>query len=98
MWHKWLLHSYVLAIIWPSRQRRWSPSPGVTNAMSIIDTEARPNPGHNNFEVAINDTPHIFRDPIVTGEQVLQAVHLFPTDEYLVFQLLENGQLEELRL
>lgn len=54
--------------------------------------------GHRTFEVAINDATHAFRDPMVTGEQILQAVRQFPTDEHLVFQLLEDGQLEELRL
>jgi hypothetical protein len=54
--------------------------------------------GHRTFAVAINDATHAFRDPIVTGEQILQAVRQFPTDEHLVFQLLEDGQLEELRL
>lgn len=57
-----------------------------------------PQAGHRTFEVAINDTVHAFRDPVVTGEQILQAVRQFPTDEHLVFQLLESGQLEELRL
>lgn len=50
------------------------------------------------FEVAINDATHSFRDPVVTGEQILEAARLFPTDEFLVFQLLSTGQLEELRL
>jgi hypothetical protein len=53
---------------------------------------------HRTYEVRINDVVHAFHDPMVTGEQILQAVHLFPTDEHLVFQLLSDGQLEELRL
>lgn len=50
------------------------------------------------FSVLINDAVHRFHDPLVRGEQILEAVRLFPTDEYLVFQLLADGQLEELRL
>ncbi|ESX37657.1 MULTISPECIES: multiubiquitin domain-containing protein [unclassified Mesorhizobium] len=66
--------------------------------MSDQDTLTPPHTGHGQFEVAINDTVHSFSDPIVTGEQILQAARLFPTDEYLVFQKLEDGQLEEIRL
>ncbi|WP_438853232.1 multiubiquitin domain-containing protein [Brevundimonas nasdae] len=52
-------------------------------------------PGH---DVLINDAIHRFRDPVVTGQQLLEAARLFPTDEHLVFQYLEDGQLDELRL
>lgn len=54
--------------------------------------------GHRKFEVGINNETYVFKDPLVTGEQILQEVRLFPTDEHLVFQLLNGGQLEELRL
>src|ERR1700704_6357919 len=59
---------------------------------------AIPAASHRRYEVSINDTVHSFGDPIVTGEQILQAAKLFPTDEYLVFEKLRNGQLEERRL
>jgi hypothetical protein len=54
--------------------------------------------GDGGFEVMINEGAHRFRDPIVTGQQILEAVRLFPTDEYLIFQHLADGQLEEIRL
>ncbi len=54
--------------------------------------------GDAGFEVVINDSAHRFRDPIITGQQILEAVRLFPADEYLVFQHLADGQLEEIRL
>jgi hypothetical protein len=54
--------------------------------------------GSPGYEVIINDAAHRFRDPIVTGQQILEAVRLFPTDEHLSFQCLSDGQLEEIRL
>lgn len=53
---------------------------------------------HPGYAVVINDVAHRFGDPIVTGQQILEAVRLFPTDEYLIFQHLDDGQLEEIRL
>lgn len=49
------------------------------------------------FDVKIDGNPFAFDDPIVIGAQVLQKAKLFPTDEYLLFQELEDGQLEEIR-
>ncbi|MCK5911078.1 MAG: multiubiquitin domain-containing protein [Caulobacter sp.] len=66
--------------------------------MTQETTLASAQAGHRAFEVAINDATHAFRDPVVTGEQILQAARQFPTDQHLVFQLLADGQLEELRL
>ncbi len=50
------------------------------------------------YAVIINDIAHRFGDPMVTGQQILETMRLFPTDEYLIFQHLEDGQLEEIRL
>lgn len=50
------------------------------------------------FDIQVDGETLTFHDPIVTAEQILQAKKLFPTDEHLIFQLLTNGQLEELRL
>ena len=36
-------------------------------------------------------------DPVPTGLQILDAAHARPADEHLVFQVLKNGLLEELR-
>lgn len=36
-------------------------------------------------------------DPVPTGQQVLAAAGVHPASEYLVFQLLTNGIMEELR-
>ncbi len=41
--------------------------------------------------------PVFFNDPVPTGRQVLEAMNLYPTADYSVFQLLPNGQLEGLR-
>src|ERR1044072_3012483 len=49
------------------------------------------------FDIKIDGNPFTFEDPIVTGIQVLQKAKLFPTDEYLLFQELDDGQLEEIR-
>ncbi|WP_265975672.1 multiubiquitin domain-containing protein [Brucella intermedia] len=49
------------------------------------------------FDIKIDGNPFAFDDPIVVGAQILQKAKLFPTDEYLLFQELEDGQLEEIR-
>jgi hypothetical protein len=49
------------------------------------------------FDIKIDGNPFSFNDPIVTGAQVLEAAKLFPTDEYLLFQELDDGHLEEIR-
>ena len=42
--------------------------------------------------------PVVIEDPVPTGRQILDATGAQPADEHLVFQVLENGLLEELRL
>lgn len=49
------------------------------------------------FDIKIDGNPSSFEDPIVIGAQILQKAKLFPTDEYLLFQELQDGQLEEIR-
>ena len=41
---------------------------------------------------------NLYYDPLVTGRQLLDEASKRPVDEYLIFQLLHNGQLEEIRL
>lgn len=41
--------------------------------------------------------PAIIEDPVPTGLQILDLAGARPADEHLVFQLLKNGLLEELR-
>ncbi|MBP2490930.1 hypothetical protein JOH50_006726 [Rhizobium leguminosarum] len=54
-------------------------------------------PTRHSFDIKIDGNAFTFNDPIVTGAQVLQKAKLFPTDEYLLFQELDDGQLEEIR-
>lgn len=49
------------------------------------------------FDIKIDGNPFTFHDPIVTGAQILQKAGLFPTDDHLLFQELNDGQLEEIR-
>jgi hypothetical protein len=41
--------------------------------------------------------PAVIEDPVPTGLQILEAAEARPADEHLVFQVLNNGLLEELR-
>lgn len=66
--------------------------------MSIEEMAAPAAEQPNRYVVTIDGDRHVFADPIVTGEQILEAKRHFPTDEFLVFQKLANGQLEEIRL
>lgn len=37
-------------------------------------------------------------DPVATGRQLLEEIGKRPTEDFLIFQLLKNGMLEEIRL
>ena len=50
------------------------------------------------YQVQIDGQYVDVNDPIITGQQLLARLEKHPTDEYLLFQRLENGQLEEIRL
>jgi len=50
------------------------------------------------FSVAIDGIVFSFNDPIVTGAQLLTAAKKRPVDEHIIFQHLNDGQFEEIRL
>ena len=60
---------------------------------------------HNRFPMAVAKANFDFQalelglnDPKVTGRQLLEAAGFRPAEEYLLFQLLDNGAIEERRL
>jgi len=62
----------------------------------------RPVRHHGPYRVQIGNERMEFHaaeidDPVPTGLQILEAVGARPAEEYLVFQILKNGLLEELR-
>ena len=77
------------------------------NALHIEDLEeaaraCRPVRPHGPWRVQIGDAdlnfrPEVLDDPMPTGLQILELVHARPPEEYMVFQLLRDGALEELR-
>jgi len=50
------------------------------------------------YLVRIDDRSYKVDDPVITGGQLLDKASKRPVDEYLIFQMLNNGQLEEIRL
>ena len=50
------------------------------------------------YSITINDKNYSVSDPQITGRQLLDEVGNRPVDEYIIFQFLRNGQLEEIRL
>lgn len=59
--------------------------------------------GHDGYPVLIGGAdldfhPVALPDPVPTGRQILDAADARPVEEHLVFQMLPNGDLEELRL
>jgi hypothetical protein len=50
------------------------------------------------YQIQIDEKPYIVNDPMITGLQLLDLVGKRPADEYLMFQVLQGGQLEEIRL
>ena len=62
----------------------------------------RPVRQHGPWRIRIGDAelsfhPAVLDDPVPTGLQILELVNARPPDEYMVFQLLRDGALEELR-
>ena len=51
-----------------------------------------------NYKVRIDDIVHSINDSVVTGQQLLDLANKLPTREFLIFEMLSNGQLEEIRL
>ena len=57
---------------------------------------------HGPYRVQIGNAklefhPAVIEDPVPTGSQILEAADARPADQHLVFQVLQNGLLEELR-
>jgi hypothetical protein len=50
-----------------------------------------------NFRVSIDGLTHEIADPIVTGQQLLDAADKRPSDQYLIYQVLQDGQFEGIR-
>lgn len=50
------------------------------------------------YKVKIDNGTFETSDSIVTGQQILDLAGKRPTDEFLLFQKLNNGQMEEIRL
>ena len=40
----------------------------------------------------------IISDPVPTGRQIIEAVGIRKPQDHLIFQILSNGEIEELRL
>lgn len=62
----------------------------------------RPVRDHGPYKVLVGDEllhyrPIVIDDPVPTGRQIVEAAGLHPVNEYSVFQLLRNGQMEGLR-
>ena len=63
----------------------------------------RPVRPHGPWRIQIGDDhldfrPVVIDDPVPTGLQLLDLAGARPPEEYMVFQLLRSGALEELRL
>jgi hypothetical protein len=63
----------------------------------------RPIRVHGPYQVQFGDAqleyrPGVIQDPVPTGRQLLEAAGARPEIEYLVFQVLKDGQLDEVEL
>jgi Multiubiquitin len=64
--------------------------------------DGRPVRDHGPYRIAIGNEKLDYRqvvieDPVPTGLQILELANARPADEHIVFQMLQNGLLEELR-
>lgn len=71
---------------------------------AVIDVEGwskrnghQPKPPQGRYRIRVDEAPFVLDDPVVTGQQLLELIGKFPSDEFLIFQRLANGQLEEIR-
>lgn len=55
-------------------------------------------PDARSFRIRIDDKRYEVADPVITGRQILDKARLRPADEHLIFQVLNDGMLEEVRL
>jgi Multiubiquitin len=49
------------------------------------------------YQIKLDENSLTVNDPIITGQQLLGLAGKHPTDQRLVYQLLQNGQLEGIR-
>jgi hypothetical protein len=49
------------------------------------------------YQIKLDENSLTVDDPIITGQQLLDLAGKHPTDQRLVYQLLQNGQLEGIR-
>jgi hypothetical protein len=71
--------------------------------VAVSVREGRPLRPNARYRIEIGDenlayVPAVIDDPVVTGRQVIEAAGKRPVEEHLVFKLLKDGALEELRL
>ena len=79
-----------------------------TEQMEIEDLQAALKAGrkprdHGPYKVKVGDhdlkfTDAVIDDPTPTGRQIIEGADFRKAEEHLVFQVLRNGELEELRL
>lgn len=74
---------------------------GVENISAAVK-ELRPIREHGPYGILIGDETLQFKgvviaDPVPTGQQIVLAAGVRQTTEYLVYQMLPDGQLEEIR-
>lgn len=49
------------------------------------------------YGLRIDDQAYVATDPMITGQQLLDMAGKRPSDQFLVYQLLQSGQMESLR-
>jgi Multiubiquitin len=49
------------------------------------------------YQIKLDENSLTVNDPIITGQQLLDLAGKHPTDQRLVYQLLQSGQLEGIR-
>ncbi|HEY9709898.1 MAG TPA: multiubiquitin domain-containing protein, partial [Oculatellaceae cyanobacterium] len=50
------------------------------------------------YRIRIDEQQFTVTDPVITGRQLLEKANKLSAEEHLIFQLLHDGQLEEIRL
>lgn len=49
------------------------------------------------YTVQIDESQYQINDPLLTGQQLLDLASKRPSDQFLVYQILQNGQVEGIR-
>jgi Multiubiquitin len=69
----------------------------ISQQFGALEVPQMQNVTSQTYSLRLDDRVYTSPDPIVTGQQLLDMAGKRPSDQFLVYQLLQSGQMEGLR-